>query len=140
MKRNAYWEANGYENMGSMYAWVAINPEVRKVCFTGWANHTKDGETLILSTDWEYNAKGRKNANYKAARMAIDLATKNGYGFQMVPAYMKNLEAMLSGEDTSADMEGVLPVLLDCTLEQRGKDWYAIHGEELPPPEQWRPR
>ncbi len=138
VKRTVYWRDHGYE-LRSNYSWVAINHETKKICYTGWAHHTKDGETLILSVDWQTDIKGRKKANYGPALEALDLISK-GYTLQIIPCYMANVKEMENGEASAAKTAGALPKFIDCELVKRGGLWFAVHGEELPPPDQWRPR
>jgi len=138
VKRTVYWHDHGYE-LKSIYSWVAINHETKKICYTGWAHHTKDGETLILATDWKFDIKGRKKTNYEPALRALELLNE-GYDLQIIPCYMANVKEMDNGEDSAAKTAGALPKFINCTLEKRGDFWFAIHGEELPSPDQWRPR
>lgn len=129
MTREEFFKSVGAHSTNKYWSWSAVNEEEKLVVFGAWDVHTKDGREMILSEDWRYNKKGKKQPGFTDAIRNIRLVEENNYQLKTYPMILDRID---NGEWTRAKIKEFIPVLYDRKLIKSGNGWYAVDKNALP--------
>ena len=128
MNRKQFIESQGATCRNWTWSWSFINEKEKNVIFGAWDVQTDGNTTLILSEDWQYSQKGRKQPAYEQSREHIRLVQEEDYELQTFP--IKYSDANQDDEGNGpAKIEGFEPVLTVKTLKRVDNNWYASDDE-----------
>ena len=123
MNRKQFIASYGATCKNWTWSWSFVNKEERFVIFGAWDTHVHGGRTLILSEDWEFSRRGRRQAGYPQSIEHIRLIEEEGYGLKIFP--MKYSESMEEDGLGPSKIDGFTPILMDKILLKIGQSWYA---------------
>lgn len=143
MNRKEFIESQGATCRNWTWSWSFINKKNRLIIFGAWDLHTEGNRSLILSEEWQFSRKGRRQPAYEQAREHIRLIEEEKYKLMTFP--MKYSDAKRDHEGFGpAKIEGFEPKLTEKSLIRIGVNWYASDDalgnqlpEEIGPPEQF---
>jgi len=143
MNRKQFIESQGATCRNWTWSWSFINQKKKVIIFGAWDVHTEGNTSLILSEDWEYSKKGRKQPAYEQSREHIRLVAEEGYQLKTFPIKYSDANQDEEGNGP-AKIEGFDPVLTTNTLKKVGNSWYAsddtlgnLLPEEVDTPQQY---
>ena len=123
MTREEFLKSVGAHSTNKYWSWSAVNEEKKWVVFGAWDVHTKDGREMILSEDWRYSRKGKKQPGFTDAYRNIRLVEEDNY---QLKTYSMILERIDNGEWSRARIKEFIPHLNDRKLIKSGNGWYAV--------------
>lgn len=143
MNRKQFIESQGATCRNWTWSWSFINEREKVIIFGAWDLHTDGNTSLILSEDWQFSRKGRKQPAYDQSREHIRLIEEEGYQLKTFP--MKYSDANKDEDGVGpAKIEGFEPKLTSKSLKRVGGSWYAsddglgnLLPEEVETPEQY---
>lgn len=143
MNRKQFIESQGATCNNWTWSWSFVNEKKKEIIFGAWDVYTEGNTSLILSEDWEYNKKGRKQSAYKQSRKHIRLVEEEGFKLKTFPIKYSDANKDEEGNGR-AKIEGFDPVLTTKTLKKVGNGWYAsddalgnLLPEEIDTPQQY---
>lgn len=143
MNRKQFIESQGATCRNWTWSWSFVNKKKKEIIFGAWDVHTEGNTSLILSEDWEYSKKGRKQPAYEQAREHIRLVEEEGYKLKTFPIKYSDANKDEDGNGP-AKIEGFDPVLTSKSLKNVGNSWYAsddtlgnLLPEEIDTPQQY---
>lgn len=124
MTRKQFIEINGATCKNWSWSWSFINEKEKTIIFGVWDFAETGDLEMILSHDWQFNDRNRKNAGYDQSLEHIRLVEKEGYKLKTFPIYHS---------DDNKDEEGFGPAkiagfkaeLEDRILVKIDNDYYA---------------
>ena len=131
MSRKKFIESNGATCANWTWSWSFVNDDQRYVIFGAWDIHMEGENALILSTDWEYNKNGHKQAAYNQAVEHLRLVEDQGYDLKIFKMTYSTENKDDSGYGP-AKIDGFEPVLIDRVLRKSGNNWYAETTDSVP--------
>lgn len=143
MNRKKFIESKGATCRNWTWSWSFVNEKKKEVIFGAWDRNTDGNTSLILSENWAFSQKGRKQPAYEQAREHIRLVEEEAYRLMTFP--MKYSDEN-KGEDGTgpAKIKGFEPTLTEKSLKKVAGSWYASDGllgtllpEEVESPDQF---
>jgi 5-methylcytosine-specific restriction protein A len=128
MSRREFIEAQGATCKNWTWSWSFVNHKRKVVIFGAWDRNTDGNTSLILSTNWEVSAKGRRQPAYEQAREHIRLVEEEGYQLQTFPLIYSDAYKDENGIGPSK-IGGFEEILTNKSLKMVGNSWYASDGE-----------
>ena len=128
MNRKQFIESQGATCRNWTWSWSFINEKQKTIIFGAWDVHTKGSTALILSKDWQYSEKSRKQPAYEQSREHIRLIEEEGYDLKTFPIKYSNANKDEDGYGP-AKIEGFEPTLTKKSLKKVGNSWYASDDE-----------
>jgi 5-methylcytosine-specific restriction protein A len=128
MNRKQFIESHGATCRNWTWSWSFINEKQKIIIFGAWDVYTEGNTALILSEDWEYSQKGKKQPAYKQSREHIRLIEEEGYELKTFPIKYSDANKDEAGYGP-AKIEGFEPILTKKTLKRVGNSWYASDDE-----------
>ncbi len=143
MNRKRFIESQGATCRNWTWSWSFINQKKKIVIFGAWDRHTEGNTSLILSEEWQFSRRGRKQPAYEQSREHIRLIEEEGY--KLMTFLMKYSDANKDEDGIGpAKIEGFEPKLTHKSLKRIGGKWYAsddalgnLLPEEVETPEQF---
>jgi len=133
MTRKAFIESHGATCLNWTWSWSFVNHNERIVIFGAWDYHAAPNSYQILHDDWEFSAKGKRQAGYSQAVDHIALVRDSGYAlmtFTMHPVDQQNNEDV-HGPEKIASFEKTLTLR---TLKQVGRQYFAVELSDTAAP------
>jgi len=129
ISRDQFLQSIGAHSTNKYWSWSAVNQEKKWVIFGAWDVHTKNGREMILSNDWRYNKKGKKQPGYTDAFRNLRLVEDENYKLK---TYSMILEETGDGDVSRAKIKDFIPILHDRNLIKSGNSWYAVDENSEP--------
>lgn len=123
MNRKQFILASGATCQNWTWSWSFVNTADRTVIFGAWDVYDEGTKVLILSEDWEFSRKGKKQPGYPQSREHIRLVENEGYVLRTF--------VMIQGPRNESDptepakIERFVPKLFTKKLLRVGRNWYA---------------
>jgi 5-methylcytosine-specific restriction protein A len=143
MNRKQFIESQGATCRNWTWSWSFINEKKKVIIFGAWDIHTEGNTSLILSEDWQFSKRGRKQPAYEQSREHIRLVEEEGYELKTFPIKYSDANKDEDGVGP-AKIEGFDPVLTAKSLKKVGRSWYAsddalgnLLPEEVNTPQQY---
>lgn len=143
MNRKQFIESQGATCRNWTWSWSFINEKKKVIIFGAWDIHTEGNTSLILSEDWQFSKRGRKQPAYEQSREHIRLVEEEGYELRTFPIKYSDANKDEDGVGP-AKIEGFDPVLTAKSLKKVGRSWYAsddalgnLLPEEVNTPQQY---
>lgn len=129
MNRKSFIESQGGTCNNWTWSWSFVNHKNKFIIFGEWdIHHNKGNMSLILSDEWEFSTKGRKNPAYDQALSHLDLVQTSGY--KLKTFLMKYSDELRDENGVGpAKIEEFTPVLVEKKLVQMGGNWFAFDNQ-----------
>lgn len=107
------------------WSWAFVQHDNRWVIFGAWDVLTNKEYSVILDEDWERSPNtGRKQPGYSEALEYVGLVKNEGYFLKTFP--MGRIAADPRNSPGIARIANFRPILSDCTLKKKNRQWLAI--------------
>jgi 5-methylcytosine-specific restriction enzyme A len=124
MNRKEFILAQGATCRNWRWSWAYINESERQVLFGAWDTATAGSRAMILSEDWEFSGKGRRQPGYTEAREYLRRVEEDGYKLLTFP--MTYSSALQDADGFGpARIEAFTARLTEKMLIRAAGKWYA---------------
>lgn len=124
MNKREFIEGVGATCKNWAWSWSYINESEKIIIFGAWKDHTVGDTSMILSHEWKFNDKARRNAGFSQAEEHIRLVLEEGYTLKIF--YMIADEKKDGDEPGPAKIKEFETILRPRKLLYINDRWFAV--------------